>query len=107
MLKIAFAFWLASCSADVTTTYQAMQYPQLSEQNPMLSPLRDHPAWMSAALAGEDAAGGILIHRFVQPHHKRLAIVLFLAEGAAYSYFAVHNVQNMRAIDNTPRFIPR
>ena len=98
MLHAAFTLWLACAAADTTTTYHALQAsPLVQEANPVLAPLRDHPAWLTAALAGENAAVGTIIWRRVRPHHPRVAVALYLGLAAFDGWLAGHNLHTAQA----------
>lgn len=105
--KIVFGLWIAAAGADNVSTYHALQSPLITEQNVTLAPLRDHPAWLSVALAGEDAGYSVLTWRVVRPRHPKLAIALLIGSTAFRGYLTVRNVQHLHEAQALPAFVPR
>jgi hypothetical protein len=107
-LKLALGCWLVSAGADDLTTYQALQYPTIIERNPLIQPLRHRPGWATTELIAGDVLGTWVTLRHIAPHHRKLAVAVFVAGTVTRGYFAVRNVQTMREMDRraVPVFTP-
>jgi hypothetical protein len=102
-LKLAAATWATGATADLVTTYRfASGYPELREQNPLVSWLRPHPAVMVAMLAGIDAGTYAALGRW-SGCSPRLGAVAFAALSASRFYVTVRNVHHMRTVDTDRR----
>jgi len=102
-VRIAETVWAAGASADLVSTFQfASSYPELREQNPLVSWLRPHPAAMVGALAGIDTATFAGLDRWSRCS-PRLAAIAFAALSAGRFYVTARNVNHMRTVDTQRR----
>lgn len=86
----------AAAAADWASTYHALKYYKVREQNPILRPLQDSPGSM-ISLGGIIDVGAISAWNLtVGRRNQRLAVAGLWAMTAFRTYLAIHNMRNMR-----------
>lgn len=100
--KIPMSLWAAAVTADQVTTFQfRSRYPDLlHEQNPVVRPLENHPAWMVTANSALDAATAWAAYRWLGRKHPRLAKTAFYSAAAYRFYLTAHNIRMMQRARN-------
>jgi len=84
----------ASATADWITTYHALKFYKVQEQNPMLKPFQSSPGRLISMGAAVDAAGLSAWNLTVGRKHERLAVAGLWTMTAFRAYLAVHNHLN-------------
>jgi len=84
----------AAATADWVTTYHALKFFKVQEQNPVLRPLQSSPGGMVSMGAMIDAAGISAWNLTVGRKHDRLAAAGLWTMTAFRVYLAVHNHRN-------------
>jgi hypothetical protein len=86
----------AAATADWVSTYQALKYYKVREQNPMLRPFQDSPGSM-VSLGGLIDVGSVSAWNLtVGRKNQRVAVAGLWAMTAFRTYLAIHNMRNMR-----------
>jgi len=84
----------ATATADWITTYHALKFYKVQEQNPMLKPFQASPGRMISMGAAVDAAGISAWNLTMGRKHERLAVAGLWTMSAFRVYLAVHNHLN-------------
>jgi hypothetical protein len=86
----------AAAAADWASTYHALKYYKVREQNPVLRPFQDSPGPM-ISLGGIIDAGSISAWNLtVGRKNQRVAVAGLWAMTAFRAYLAIHNLRNTR-----------
>lgn len=89
----------AAAAADWASTYHALKYYKVQEQNPMLRGLQHRPGPM-ISLGGIIDAGSVSAWNLtVGRKHQRVAVAGLWAMTAFRAYLVIHNMRNMREAD--------
>ena len=107
-LKLSASIWAGAVAADHITTFQfRTRYPALlHEENPLVRPLENHPAWLVGVNGAIDAATGWAVYRFVGRAHPRIATLAFYGAAAYRTYLSAHNVHMMQQARTLNRTSP-
>ena len=89
----------AAAAADWASTYHALKYYQVREQNPVLRPFQDSPGPM-ISLGGIIDAGSISAWNLTMGRkNQRVAVAGLWAMTAFRAYLAIHNMRNTRVAE--------
>ena len=89
----------AAAAADWASTYHALKYYKVEEQNPMLRPFQHRPGPM-ISLGGIIDAGSVSAWNLtVGRKNQRVAVAGLWAMTAFRAYLVIHNMRNMRQAD--------
>ena len=99
-LKIPTIAASAAATADWVSTYHALKYYKVREQNPMLRPFQDSPGLDGVAGrpmidVGSVSAWNLTVGR----KNQRVAVAGLWAMTAFRTYLAIHNMRNMRVAE--------
>jgi hypothetical protein len=83
-----------AATADWITTYHALKYYKVREQNPLLKPLQANPAGMVSVGGLIDVAGMSAWNFTMGPKHDKIAAAGLWTMTAFRVYLAVHNHLN-------------
>lgn len=86
----------AAAGADWATTYHALKFYNVQEQNPVLKPFQSTPARMISMGGLIDAAGLSTWNVVVGRKHDRVAAAGLWTMTAFRVYLAIHNHRNER-----------
>src|SRR4051794_18251845 len=90
----------AAATADWVSTYHALKYYRVREQNPMLRPFQESPGSM-VSLGGLIDVGSVSAWNLtVGRKNQRVAVAGLWAMTAFRTYLAVHNMRNMRVAEH-------
>jgi hypothetical protein len=84
----------AAASADWASTYHALKFYKVREQNPLLQPWRDDPGQLVGMGALMDVGGITAWNITLGRNHPRMASAGLWAMTAFRSYLAIHNLRN-------------
>jgi hypothetical protein len=85
-----------AAAADWASTYKALKYYKVREQNPMLRPFQESPGSMVSLGAVIDAGSFSAWNMTVGRKNPRVAAAGLWAMTAFRAYLAIHNMRNMR-----------
>jgi hypothetical protein len=86
----------AAAAADWASTYHALKYYKVREQNPVLRPFQGSPGSL-ISLGGVIDAGSLSVWNLtVGRTNQRVAVTGLWAMAAFRTYLAIHNMRNMR-----------
>ncbi len=86
----------AAAAADWASTYHALKYYKVREQNPVLRPLQETPGSL-ISLGGIIDAGSLSAWNLTMGRkNQRVAVTGLWAMTAFRTYLAIHNMRNMR-----------
>jgi hypothetical protein len=89
----------AAATADWVSTYHALKYYKVREQNPMLRPFQESPGSM-VSLGGIIDVGSVSAWNLtVGRKNQRVAVAGLWAMTAFRTYLAIHNMRNMRVAE--------
>ena len=89
----------AAATADWVSTYHALKYYKVREQNPMLRPFQNSPGSM-VSLGGIIDVGSVSAWNLtVGRKNQRVAVAGLWAMTAFRTYLAIHNMRNMRVAE--------
>lgn len=95
-LKIATIAASAAAAADWASTYHALKYYKVQEQNPIIRGLQHRPGPM-ISLGGIIDAGSVSAWNLtVGRKNQRVAVAGLWAMTAFRAYLVIHNMRNMR-----------
>jgi hypothetical protein len=95
-LKIPTIAASAAAAADWASTYHALKYYKVREQNPLLRPFQDSPGSM-ISLGGLIDVGSVSAWNLtIGRKNQRAAVAGLWAMTAFRAYLAIHNMRNMR-----------
>ena len=83
-----------AATADWVTTYHALKYYKVQEQNPLLKPMQSNPGRMVSVGGLMDVAGMAAWNYTVGPRNQKLAAAGLWTMTAFRVYLAVHNHMN-------------
>jgi len=83
-----------AATADWITTYHALKFYKVQEQNPLLKPLQSKPVGMISLGGVIDVAGMSAWNYTVGPKHPKMAAAGLWTMTAFRVYLAVHNHMN-------------
>ena len=95
-LKIPTIAASAAAAADWASTYHALKYYKVQEQNPLLRPFQDSPGSMVSLGAAIDVGAVSAWNLTVGRKNPRMAVAGLWAKTAFRAYLAVHNMRNER-----------
>lgn len=84
----------AAATADWATTYHALKFYKVQEQNPVLKPFQSSPARMVSMGGLIDIAGISAWNVAMGRKHQRVAVAGLYTMAAFRLYLAVHNHMN-------------
>ena len=84
----------AAASADWATTYHALKFYKVREQNPVLKPFQSNPGGLVSMGAMIDVAGISAWNLTMGPKHPKLAAAGLWTMAAFRTYLAIHNHRN-------------
>ena len=84
----------SAATADWITTYHALKFYKVQEQNPLLKPLQHKPGGMVSLGGMIDVAGLSAWNVTVGPRHPKLAAAGLWTMTAFRVYLAIHNHMN-------------
>jgi cytochrome bd-type quinol oxidase subunit 1 len=84
----------AAAAADWASTYHALKYYKVQEQNPLLRPFQDSPGSMVSLGAIMDVGAVSAWNVTVGRRNPRVAVAGLWAMAAFRAYLAVHNMRN-------------
>ena len=84
----------AAAAADWASTYHALKYYKVQEQNPLLRPFQDSPGSMVSLGAIMDVGAVSAWNVTVGRKNPRVAVAGLWAMVAFRAYLAVHNMRN-------------
>ena len=87
-------FASGAATADWATTYHALKFYRVQEQNPLLKPMQTKPGRMISVGALMDVGGVAAWNSVMAPKHQRLAAAGLWTMTAFRVYLAVHNHLN-------------
>jgi hypothetical protein len=87
-------FASGAATADWATTYHALKFYRVQEENPFLKPLQATPGRMISVGALMDVGGVTAWNAMMGPKHQRLAAAGLWTMTAFRVYLAVHNHMN-------------
>ena len=93
-LKIPTYAASAAAAADWASTYHALKYYKVQEQNPLLRPFQSNPGGMVSLGAMIDAGGFSAWNLTVGRKHPKMAAGGLWAMAAFRTYLAIHNMRN-------------
>ena len=86
----------AAAAADWASTYHALKYYKVQEQNPLLKPIQHRPGSM-ISLGGMIDAGSVSAWNLtVGRKNQRVAVAGLWVMTAFRAYLVIHNVRNIR-----------
>jgi hypothetical protein len=95
-LKIPTIAASAAAAADWASTYHALKYYKVREQNPVLRPLQESPGSL-VSLGGIIDAGSLSAWNLTMGRrNQKVAVAGLWAMTAFRTYLAIHNMRNMR-----------
>jgi len=83
-----------AATADWATTYHALKFYRVQEQNPFLKPMQASPGRMISVGALMDVGGVTAWNSLMGPKHEKLAAAGLWTMAAFRVYLAVHNHMN-------------
>src|SRR5437868_15058870 len=83
-----------AATADWATTYHALKFYRVQEQNPFLKPLEQRPGRMISVGALMDVGGVTAWNAMMGPKHEKLAAAGLWTMTAFRVYLAIHNHMN-------------
>jgi hypothetical protein len=89
----------AAAAADWASTYHALKYYKVREQNPMLRPFQESPGGMISLGSIIDAGSVSAWNLTVGRKNQRVAVAGLWAMAAFRGYLVFHNMRNMRLAD--------
>ena len=95
-LKIPTIAASTAAAADWATTYHALKYYRVQEQNPLLRPFQESPGSMVSLGAIIDVGTVSAWNLTVGRQNPRVATAGLWAMAAFRAYLAVHNMRNIR-----------
>jgi hypothetical protein len=98
-LKIPTYAASAAAAADWASTYHALKYYRVTEQNPLLRPLQHNPGGMVSLGAMIDAGGFSAWNLTVGRKNPKMAAAGLWAMAAFRAYLAIHNMRNTRSAE--------
>ena len=84
----------AAAAADWASTYHALKYYKVQEQNPLLRPFQESPGSMVSLGAIMDVGAVSAWNVTVGRKNPRVAVAGLWAMAAFRAYLAVHNMRN-------------
>jgi hypothetical protein len=84
----------AAAAADWASTYHALKYYRVQEQNPLLRPFQHNPGGMVSLGAMIDAGGFSAWNLTVGRKNPKMAAAGLWAMAAFRTYLAIHNMRN-------------
>jgi hypothetical protein len=84
----------AAAGADWATTYHALKFYKVQEQNPILKPFQSNPGRLVSMGAMIDVAGISAWNLTVGPKHPKMAAAGLWTMTAFRAYLAIHNHMN-------------
>jgi len=87
-------FASGAATADWATTYHALKFYRVQEQNPVLKPMQTTPGRMISVGALMDLGGVTAWNSVMGPKHEKLAAAGLWTMTAFRVYLAVHNHMN-------------
>jgi hypothetical protein len=87
-------FASGAATADWATTYHALKFYKVQEQNPFLKPMQQTPGRMISVGALMDVGGVTTWNAMMGPKHEKLAAAGLWTMTAFRVYLAVHNHLN-------------
>jgi hypothetical protein len=84
----------AAASADWATTYHALKFYKVQEQNPVLKPFQSNPGRLVSMGAMIDVAGISAWNLTMGPKHPKMAAAGLWTMTAFRAYLALHNHMN-------------
>ena len=85
-----------AASADWASTYHALKYYKVEEQNPLLKPIQHRPGSM-ISLGGIIDAGSVSAWNLTMGRrNQRVAVAGLWAMTAFRAYLVIHNMRNIR-----------
>lgn len=95
-LKIPTIAASAAAAADWASTYHALKYYKVQEQNPLLRPFQESPGSMVSLGAAIDVGALSAWNLTVGRKNPRMAVAGLWAMTAFRAYLAIHNMRNER-----------
>jgi hypothetical protein len=89
----------AASAADWASTYHALKYYKVQEQNPVLRPLQKSPGSMISVGGLIDAGSLSAWNLTVGRKNQKVAVAGLWAMTAFRTYLVIHNMRNMRLAD--------
>jgi len=93
-LKVPTIAASAAAAADWASTYHALKYYKVQEQNPLLRPFQESPGSMVSLGAIMDVGAVSAWNVTVGRRNPRVAVAGLWAMAAFRAYLAVHNMRN-------------
>ena len=93
-LKVPTIAASAAAAADWASTYHALKYYKVQEQNPLLRPFQESPGSMVSLGAIMDVGAVSAWNITVGRRNPRVAVTGLWAMAAFRAYLAVHNMRN-------------
>ena len=93
-LLLPTVFASGAATADWATTYHALKFYRVQEQNPLLKPMQTSPGRMISVGALMDVGGVAAWNSVMGPKHEKLAAAGLWTMAAFRVYLAVHNHLN-------------
>ena len=93
-LKIPTYAASAAAAADWASTYHALKYYHVQEQNPLLRPFQHKPGSMVSLGAAMDVGAVSAWNLTVGRRNPRMAVAGLWAMTAFRTYLAIHNMRN-------------
>ena len=87
-------FASGAATADWATTYHALKFYRVQEQNPLLKPMQTSPGRMISVGALMDVGGVTAWNSLMGPKHQKMAAAGLWTMAAFRVYLAVHNHLN-------------
>ena len=87
-------FASGAATADWATTYHALKFYRVQEENPFLKPMQANPGRMISVGALMDVGGVTAWNSLIGPKHEKLAAAGLWTMTAFRIYLAVHNHLN-------------
>jgi len=84
----------AAATADWATTYHALKFYKVREQNPVLRPFESNPGRLVAMGGMIDVAGISVWNLTMGPKHQKIAAAGLWTMTAFRAYLAIHNHRN-------------
>ena len=84
----------AAATADWATTYHALKFYKVQEQNPVLRPLQSTPGRLVSMGGVIDVAGISAWNLTMGPKHQKMAAAGLWTMTAFRAYLAIHNHMN-------------
>ena len=89
----------AAAAADWASTYRALKYYKVQEQNPVLRPLQRSPGSMISVGGLIDAGSISAWNLTVGRTNQKVAVAGLWTMTAFRAYLVIHNMRNMRLAD--------